>query len=134
MAHSPHVGFDLTALLWAAGFSLAFSLSLLPDRWRKLPAEERKFHLFWGVIVETMVGGLVGGVAFAVAIPEHVTALRGEGSRAALSVIGAACGPHLGQWVVRGVPQLIPTLAQRLFGVKITLEGKGEGDDGEKKA
>lgn len=134
MSHPPPTGFDLTALLWAAGFSFAFSLSLLPDRWRKQPAEERRLSLFWGVIVETVMGGVVGGVVFAVAIPEHFVWARGEGTRAALSIIGAALGPHLGGWVVRGAPQAIPALIHKHTGIKITLDGKGDGDDVEKKS
>ncbi len=133
MPQPPPMGLDFLSLAWAAGFSFAFSLSLLPDRWRKQPAEERKIGLFWGVIVETLVGGVVGGVVFAVAIPEHFAWARGEGTRAALSIVGAALGPHLGAWFVRGAPQAIPALIQKHTGIKVSLEG-GKGDDVEKKS
>lgn len=133
MSHPPHAGLDPLALKWAVVMALAFSISTLPDRWRKQPAEERKLSLFLGVILETVLGGLVGGVLFAWAIPEWLTSLRGEGTRAALSVIGAALGPHLGGWIVKAGPQAIPALVQKYTGIKISIEG-GKGDDGEAKS
>ena len=122
-------GFDFTALAWAAFWSLMFSATRLPARRRWQARSGQAMTPWWVVLLETMVGGLVGGVLLAVGLPEYVPEARGPGKQAALAVVGAALGPYIGQWV----PQVAAWWAEKKIGVKLVVqERKEEGDDGEK--
>lgn len=136
MTHAPPpLGFDPLSLKWGLLMALAFSVATVARKWREQSPEERRISLFWTVIVETLLGGFAGGLLLAWALPEVYPPARGDGIRAALCVVGAAFGPHLGQALGKAAPQIIPAVlvgVLKRLGVSVTLE-KGGGDDVEKK-
>lgn len=129
MTHTPPpAGFDLTALGWAGLFALLFSLSRIPERRRREKAEGKPAAAWWEILLETVLGGLIGGVVFTLALPEISAIFQGgRGKQAALAVAGAALGPYIAPWLIAWAPKEI----KKRFGVDV--EGEGGGDDVEKK-
>ena len=129
MTHSPPLsGLDTHTLAWAGLCALLFSLSRLPERRRRDLAAGKAPAAWWEVLLETVLGGFIGGVVFALALPEFWSIFRGgPGKQAALAVAGAALGPYIAPWLVNATPGV---LKQKL-GVDV---GRGAGDDGETKA
>lgn len=121
-------GLDYTALLWAAFWALVFSASLLPQRRRWQLRQGQTPTPWWVVILETVVGGVAGGVIAAVALPEVWPALRGPGKQALLAIGGAAVGPLLGKWFPAAAAQLIAFFSEKKLGVKIVVQDREEGD------
>jgi len=119
-------GFDWTALTWALGWALLFSASGLPEQRRRQARAGQALTPWSEVLWSTLAGGTLGGVLFALLGPEIWPTLRGQGKQAGLAVAGAALGPYLRAWIVRGAPQVI----KDKFGVDVG----GEGDDREAKS
>ena len=121
----PPLGLDLHALGWAAICALLFSLTRLPARRKQEQIEGLPPSSWLDVLLETVLGGFIGGVLFALALPEFFAVFRGgPGKQAALAVAGAALGPYLGAWIVAAAPREI----KRRLGVDV----EGKGDNGEK--
>lgn len=127
MTHAPPPpGFDLTALGWAGLCALLFSLSRMPERRRREKAANLPPSSVWDVLLETVLGGVMGGVVFALALPEFFAVFRGgPGKQAALAVAGAALGPYIAPWLIAAAPDVI----KQKLGVSV----KGGGDDIETK-
>lgn len=133
--HSPSppflAGIDFTAVAWAAGWALIFSLSLLPNRRRWQVKAGQTPTPWWVVILESCLGGVVGGVLFAIAIPELWPGLRRAGLVALLAVVGAACGPLLGRWIPEAMTQVIAFVSEKRFGVRIEVKAREDAERGE---
>ncbi|SMB86489.1 hypothetical protein [Deinococcus hopiensis] len=111
-------GVDWTAFIWA----LVFSLTLLPSRHRWELKKGQVPTPWWVVILETLVGGLVGGVGFATAAPEVWPGLRGPGKQAMLAIGGAAVGPLLGKWIPAGIAAAIGFFSEKKLGFRIEVQ------------
>ena len=129
MEHTPLLsGLDYTALLWATFWALVFSASRLPSKRRWQIKNGETPTPWWVVITETMLGGLVGGVVCAIALPEIWPILRGPGKQAALAIGGAAVGPLLGQWIPQAAAQAVAFFSEKQLGFKIVVRERKEGD------
>lgn len=120
---------DFTAIIWAAVWAFIFSLTLMPSRRRWQLKAGQTPTPWWVVIAETLGGGVVGGVLFAIALPEIWPELIGPGKQALLSVAGSAVGPLLGRWIPQAFSQAAAFFSEKKLGFKITLSDKEDGDE-----
>ena len=119
-------GIDYTALGWAAFWALVFSLSTLPSRRRWQFKHGEAPTPWWVVMLESLLGGVIGGVAFALALPERWPELRRPGTVALLAIGGAAIGPLLGRWIPHAVAQAVAFFSEKKLGVRIVVNDKEE--------